>query len=192
MDAELSDKLFRDVITVLNKNRVKYWLDYGTLLGAIREGDWISSDFDIDIGIYYPKGDANLYKDLCKIGITLDIDYFDVKGKGFPRKSNILINSYCNRFAKLEIMPYYKTGDNYCKLTQQREDGIYGAETPAKFFDKLNTYFFKGMYVKIPSEVDEYLKFLYGDWKTPRMDIPSTYKKDFIKIDEVKLVNQNI
>lgn len=192
MDAELSNKVFRDVITVLNRLGVKYWLDDGTLLGAIREGDWINTDYDIDIGILYFRQGMQLYEELEKIGLNFDIDYFEVKGEKFVRKANILINSFCNRFAKLEIVPYYTVDNQFCKLTQQKEDGVYGSETPRKFFDKRDIYHFKEMFVKIPNNVEDYLEFLYGDWKTPRMDIPTTYKKDFVKIDEVKLVNQNI
>lgn len=35
-----------------------FWLDYGTLLGAYREHDFIKHDFDLDIGMWLKDADA--------------------------------------------------------------------------------------------------------------------------------------
>lgn len=37
---------------LLEKNNIKYWLDWGTLLGAVKNGKIIPWDFDIDLGIF--------------------------------------------------------------------------------------------------------------------------------------------
>ena len=34
---------------VLNQNGLQYWLNYGTLLGAYRDHDFINHDYDLDI-----------------------------------------------------------------------------------------------------------------------------------------------
>ena len=47
------DELFSSlsyISNILQKNNIKYWLCYGTLLGAIRENDIISYDYDFDLG----------------------------------------------------------------------------------------------------------------------------------------------
>jgi len=40
-------------LNILNKHKIKYWVDSGTLLGLIREGDILDHDKDLDIGIHY-------------------------------------------------------------------------------------------------------------------------------------------
>jgi len=44
-------ELLRYVTTALNNRGVKYWLDFGALLGVIREGDMIVGDDDTDLGV---------------------------------------------------------------------------------------------------------------------------------------------
>ncbi|OPJ82447.1 fukutin-related protein [Patagioenas fasciata monilis] len=42
----------RHVVAVLEGSGVRYWLEGGTLLGAVRLGDIIPWDYDVDLGIY--------------------------------------------------------------------------------------------------------------------------------------------
>lgn len=41
------------VSSMLETLGIKYWLDWGTLLGAVRNGKMIPWDFDIDVGIFH-------------------------------------------------------------------------------------------------------------------------------------------
>ena len=49
MNKSSIDKNFLSIIEILKKNKLKYWLGQGTLLGIIREGNLIDWDHDIDI-----------------------------------------------------------------------------------------------------------------------------------------------
>lgn len=45
-------EIARYVVGVLEAAGVRYWLEGGSLLGAVRYGDIISWDYDVDLGIY--------------------------------------------------------------------------------------------------------------------------------------------
>ena len=42
--------LLRQVKEVLDKYNIEFWLDCGTLLGAVREGKFLAWEHDIDLG----------------------------------------------------------------------------------------------------------------------------------------------
>lgn len=46
-----NDVVLKDIKNVLSKAGIPFWLEFGTLLGAIREKDFIAHDLDIDIGM---------------------------------------------------------------------------------------------------------------------------------------------
>ena len=48
---EIQIAILNDIDKFCKKNQIKYWLDYGTLIGAIRHSGYIPWDDDIDIGM---------------------------------------------------------------------------------------------------------------------------------------------
>ncbi|MBC8514383.1 LicD family protein [bacterium] len=45
-------RVLSEVVSILNSAQIPFWLTSGTLLGWFREGDFISNDPDIDLGIH--------------------------------------------------------------------------------------------------------------------------------------------
>lgn len=43
------------VSKVLQQHNVEHWLEYGTLLGLVRDGKLIPNDLDLDIGVFTPE-----------------------------------------------------------------------------------------------------------------------------------------
>ena len=64
--------MMKRVHEVCVKHNIKYWLDYGSLLGAIRHNGFIPWDDDLDIGMMRED-----YKRFCQIApAELGDDFF--------------------------------------------------------------------------------------------------------------------
>lgn len=82
--AELRDhgiEMFLEIIEVLNKYDLEYWLDYGTLLGAVREGMIIPWDGEFDISTWDDNInlESNMWKDIIKLGYSIDFGEYNIK-----------------------------------------------------------------------------------------------------------------
>jgi len=187
-------------LSLLNKNNLEYWIDSGTLLGVIREGDVLKGDKDIDIGIHYKENNKLLsfINQLVDLGYNMRYELYNgipVKYKFYPKDRQLL---------KIDINIYQQKGEDYLW-------------SPVSYFRKSNKLFFK-QYQKIIKffwrrifnfidtnkfpyntvkdtytwiipykfysniiyyekkdcylfdDFQTYLKYRYGDWETPNKD----------------------
>ena len=151
-DENKLEELLDNTSRLLNDNKVIFWLDAGTLLGVIREGNFIKHDTDMDISIYKEDKDKlhNLLNDkdlLQRYGITLIRDQHEHDVGLFSLK---LINSTPTtsdtRFNNFDYIDIYVL--NYKPL--------------------LETIYFKGKIYNIPKNPKLYLSLVYGkDWMIP-------------------------
>lgn len=127
-------KALKIVIKILDENDIKYWLDFGTCLGAYRHKGFIPWDYDIDISMDRPnyiKAQKILPEKLKGLPFKLVIGE-----KGKPVFMKIAINSHL----VIDIFPYDFANCN-CSLDdagnmwlKSRDD--YNAKFPLKKFWK--------------------------------------------------------
>lgn len=67
MDKAIALILLKDVTSVLDKYGCTHWLSDGTLLGAIRENNFIGHDDDMDLGVWAEDFDARAIHELIKV-----------------------------------------------------------------------------------------------------------------------------
>jgi len=160
MNRQKAKEFLFDVISIFEKYNIKYYLDYGTLLGAIRENNFIKYDTDIDIGIFKKLWVdiilmRNLVKEFIKKKIKIQSMWDNgINGNLSLKRDNIDMGILYKVKNKKEYYKYGRLG----KLTY-----------PRKNLDKLEIINFLDRKVQVPSNPESYLEYLYGkDWRIPK------------------------
>jgi len=148
---------------------VRYWLDSGTLLGAVRNDAINILDHDVDIRCF--KEDITdemmptLISELYKAGFaTIECNRGD-------RKQLLGINHDANCMLDLKFCEHDKEHLWYYVWDFTPASSINGSEPtvhcfPMKFFEELENRQFLGQEYPVPSQQEEYLEFHYGpNWK---------------------------
>lgn len=226
------EKSLRDLLytmkEIMNNRKVGFWLEVGTLLGAVRENRFLAWEYDLDFGAWADEmtpqikneiavelkrrgwnvwidshhmnvmsknqsrdriwGDINFYQKqgfqairpwrvaknnlgqiLTRLILLLRAPYhFMVKG-GRPR-SKYIIELMLVRF--VQVLP-----TRFCEVIANSINLIYNRwgsrdvswVVPIEYFQTLKEITFYDKSFKIPSDVECYLAYRYGeDWRIPR------------------------
>lgn len=152
LDSGKCKEFLVEVRDLLEKNNIKYFLLFGTLLGAYRENDFIKHDRDIDIGILAESKD-----DLEKMVIN---GCFAEKDILFFRDRNY---SLFKNGIYMDIYPFMMDGDEYRSLLGWQTN----YRLNPKYFPTQDIEFLGEKFTTI-SNIEDYLLDKYGkDWKTP-------------------------
>jgi phosphorylcholine metabolism protein LicD len=186
-------KLLFDVNDILKKSGVDYWIEGGTLLGAIRDGKIIPWDHDLDLGMKY-SSDSKMRKMISNLKKQYYVSVKEFKSidglwklgnyrviKVYPRKKQFFKEDLC-----LDLFVYYlgqlpnQTEEVYKYVVWDRN-----AYHKKVFFDTIEEIEFYGKTIPVPSNPEEFLKVKYGEnWKTPvkewnvALDDGSIYKRN--------------
>lgn len=110
MEEEPAASVLKQIKETFDKHDIEFWLDLGTLLGAVRDGKFIPWDNDIDLGTWYkslPKI-ASAVKELRSKGFTV---YGPVS---YPRNYpifNINVNILRKEGCPVSVILYRLDGD---------------------------------------------------------------------------------
>jgi len=143
----------KSVTNILQELNIKYWLDYGTLLGEYRNKKVINHDCDLDISILFEKEKFNSVM-LCE---RLSQDYYIIHHSTneyiciYPKNNPNFTMSHIDIYFNYER-------DKYIQSVPFKD--IY---FPKYFYDELETIELEGQMFKSPRHLDEYLKFKYGN-----------------------------
>lgn len=133
-DAKFETKIAKDNLLlfkqICDKYDVKFFLLFGTLLGAVREHNFIKHDTDIDVGILENerkklqnatpellqngfkivrnyKSPINEQDDLVTFmrnGVYIDVGIFDIRGGYYMYQNNKIPKKYLSKFGEIEFL----------------------------------------------------------------------------------------
>ena len=135
---------------IADKNGFKFFLAYGTMLGAVREKDFIDHDEDIDLGADFK--DVDLFMSML----------FELRDHGFEvaRLDDRGLISIIRKNEYIDIYFFKKYND---KLMINC-----GEPLPTKYLENQAELEFKGIKFSAPADIEGVMEFWYGkNWQTP-------------------------
>ena len=159
-----AQKLLFKVIEALEENNIDYFLEAGTLLGAMREKNFIKYDTDIDLGTTSDFfDDYNKLKKFLKSLYDRKLEVSLIRGNW-----SIKIKDKDNESLHVDIDRYFLNKNKdiyYCiDLSLQRIRYF-----PMKIISERNEYTFLDKKIKILLNYNSYLNILYNkNWRTPK------------------------
>jgi hypothetical protein len=168
---------------LLTANGIVHWLDFGTLLGAVRDGSLIPWDWDADFGILARDAEAvlALRGEIEAAGHSVDL--------GEPAAIR-LYYSEANRIS-LDLWMWHERGE---LLVSEHENplilwpGMHDRSSfPAAFVDELSEVELDGRRLPAPRPAERLLaEHRYGpDWRTPIRPIVSLRNRPVVPAAEM-------
>lgn len=163
----------RHVFEQLEAAHVRYWLEGGSLLGAMRGGDILPWDYDVDIGIY--KEDITRCTWLLRARSKPVVDQ-----QGFVWEKAIEGDFFRVQFSQVnrlhvDIFPFYSKNGTMTKDTwfkSHRQD----REFPEYFLKPMSSIDFVGRTVSAPNNIHDFLEFKFGEGAIENPEYPNPQK----------------
>lgn len=140
------------VKAVLEEQGVAPIISGGTLLGAVRDGDFIAWDWDAEFFCLFDEVADKAEGLLCGLrarGFLIEKQVFE--------KSRWKIVAEKNNF-QYELRSWHRDGNDY------RRDNY---RIPTELMEGVCTVTLRGVSYLAPLRKEDYLTYVYGDWKTP-------------------------
>ncbi len=173
MKRERQKNLLFELADLLEKNHIVFWLEFGTLLGAVRDKNFIGNDWkDIDLGLDY--------KDYWKVKNLLEKNGWKFKHiwlrelAVYKREEELplhidlfFVEKDRKNMYRYLYRPDHKRNGEWVK--EWRCVSLLEYHFPLK---KIN---FLGRKFNIPNQREKYLELHYGNWKEPKEEY-TTYE----------------
>lgn len=159
------DNVLQAACNVLNGAGVFHWLEFGTLLGVIRDGRLIAHDTDIDFGVFLDDQSEHIAEAFKNAGFER-VHRFEIENGQYGLEESYVLNG-----VSVDLFYFTKTDSGmYCHLfpvINKTERQIRELHTTINTFKKIE---WQGVEVHIPEDADQRLRDTYGNYHVPNKD----------------------
>jgi len=150
---------------ILARHKIELFLVYGTLLGCMRDKDFISYDTDIDVGIWKEASIVELIDELDEnqFELRLNFNKNDSKSMDEVLANAINLPFYYKGRIPIDVYRHFPEQD---KILSGFELGGHPLLYEVSDFE-LHEVDFLGELFQAPIEYETYLTECYGNWKRP-------------------------
>lgn len=165
--AKMKELLFYTT-DLLDKHQIKHWIDYGTLLGAIKYKDFIPWDDDVDFGVLRIDRQKilSLRDQVTEDGYVLDAKEFGFTYDHTARTHNIIRIRYSvENSIHADLFPWWEENGKMHKIWFGTRGGhkAYGREFNKRYLEPSTTIELFGKALPCPNPPLNFVKFRYGD-----------------------------
>lgn len=166
-----AEKIFKDLMRVIDRNHLKTFVISGTFLGLIRDDGFIEHDYDIDLGVFELDYDESFES------ILESLEGFKKPNFDYPcyRKvsaDGVVSYSRMSKPALVKLM--HKTGVQVDFFVHFFEGDVCWHGSTMHRWDNTTFDLVKrdllGIAVESPRDYELYLRENYGDWRIPVKD----------------------
>ncbi len=180
---KFGDETFRRTVEALSETDLCWFCAFGTLLGFVRDGDFIKWDLDIDIGII----DNDLFS--WTILENAMEKYGFKKIKQFTYKDKITEQTYVWNNCTVDFFLFMKKNNGLYINRYYRAIGkTYNSDLEYSLryicvpeIKQTKPLYLKGMNFPIPENYEKHLEYIYGkNWMVP----DPNFKKDVYEVSD--------
>lgn len=176
-------EFFKELCDLFEKFEVNYWVDGGTLLGLIRDGELIPHDSDQDVCMKIEDYGKNVIEMFDYINSNSRYDFKEMRSlheyfkSGFNNGKIFVPNKHYKILLKERFISGRFEKKIYCDFIVlfpfkdfhfYKQNSEYVWRYKSEYFEKIVTKRFYDRNVKIPSKYNEYLDMIYNySWREP-------------------------
>jgi len=178
----------RHVFARLDEAGVRYWLEGGSLLGAMRAADILPWDYDVDIGIF--REDIGRCPWLVRAHSQPVIDNDGFVWEKAPEGDFFRVQFSRVNHLHVDIFPFYQRNSTMTKDTwfpTHKQD----REFPEHFLHPMASIEFIGQKVPAPNNIRDFLEFKFGKGVIENPQYPYPQKMKYFMGEDAFIETRN-
>lgn len=166
MNTDLAREVLLKLKGDLDSRGVDFWLREGTLLAAVRDGEFFEWEHDMDISVRVEDWPQDL--NLCGWAVGHKWVPSLERIVSVPTQYTLMSNPPNKQVPNIDVMMQFYDVDLKSYMTLIKPlGGSMRTQMPAAFMDEPNYIEFLGEQFRIPCYPELVLQSIYGDWRTP-------------------------